>query len=189
MCYQNCAKTIYQSLTRAFLCKLQNLACYKSFLFGTPIHRLLIDRFPFWKTRNNSSNHLVPNLPTIHVVTTHLGLQPASHVHKMSASSRQRSGARNEALSTSSRKLTLQRVPKKYPVYLNWCFRCIIQDNTLFHKRRLFYSNRQDICKSRTCTLDSSDKKFPSSNPLRRWGHSLSLRNRVCRPCLTYKYN
>lgn len=112
MCYQNCAKTIYQSLTRAFLCKLQNLACYKSFLFGTPIHRLLIDRFPFWKTRNNSSNHLVPNLPTIHVVTTHLGLQPASHVHKMSASSRQRSGARNEALSTSSRKLTLQRVPK-----------------------------------------------------------------------------
>ena len=96
----------------SFPVQVTNLACYKSFLFGTPIHRLLIDRFPFWKTRNNSSNHLVPNLPTIHVVTTHLGLQPASHVHKMSASSRQRSGARNEALSTSSRKLTLQRVPK-----------------------------------------------------------------------------
>ena len=47
VCYQNRAKTIYQSLTRALLCKLQNLAGYKSFLFGTPIHRLLIERFPF----------------------------------------------------------------------------------------------------------------------------------------------
>lgn len=73
VCYQNCAKTIYQRLTRAFLYRLQNRAAYSSFLFSTPIHRLLIDRFPFWKTRNNSSNHLVPNLPTTHVVTTHLG--------------------------------------------------------------------------------------------------------------------